>query len=135
MTLPRLISKCQVLFNEYIRGRDLAGCSHFKCISCGQIKAERFAHAGHFYNVGHYPGLRFDEDNCHAQCNHCNTFLHGNLIEYRDRLVDKIGLQRFENLKIRAGAYKRTGKKFSKFEIMEKIEYIKKKIKDLNDQI
>ena len=127
-SLPQLIAKCQLAFNEYVRKRDLTG-DYFKCISCGEIKDERFMHAGHFYNVGHYPGLRFDEDNCHGQCNHCNTFLHGNLIEYRDNLLFKIGAERFEALKIRAGLYKRNGYKFSRFEIVEKIAELKQKIK------
>ncbi len=130
-SLPALIKKLQVIFNDYIRGRDLAGCSHFKCISCGEIKDERFMHAGHFYNVGHYPGLRFDEDNCHGQCNHCNTFLHGNLIEYRDNLFMKIGAERFEKLKIKAGAYKRSGHKFSRFELLELIKIYKQKFNEL----
>ena len=127
-SLPQLIAKCQLAFNEYVRKRDLTG-DYFKCISCGEIKDERFMHAGHFYNVGHYPGLRFEEDNCHGQCNHCNTFLHGNLIEYRDNLLFKIGAERFEALKIRAGLYKRNGYKFSRFEIVEKIAELKHKIK------
>ena len=131
-SLPRLIAKCQSLFNQYIRERDLSGCDYFKCISCGQIKPERFMHAGHYYNVGQYSGLRFDEDNCHGQCNYCNTFLHGNLIEYRDNLFMKIGTERFEKLKLRALAYKRTGYKFSRFEVEEKIKELKEKINALN---
>jgi hypothetical protein len=129
-SLPQLKKDCQKLFNEYIRKRDLTG-DYFKCISCGQIKDERFMHAGHYYNVGFYEGLRFDEDNCHGQCNHCNTFLHGNLIEYRDNLLFKIGAERFEKLKIRAGNYKRTGYKFSRFELIKMINELKIKIQFL----
>jgi len=134
-SLPDLKAKCQSLFNEYIRLRDLAGCDHFKCISCGQIKHKRYIQAGHFYNVGQYDGLRFDEDNCHGQCNYCNTFLHGNLIEYRDNLCDKIGLERFESLKLRAGYYKRNGHKFARFELIEKIAELKEKIKEYNGEL
>ena len=132
-SLPQLISKCQIIFNEFIRERDLSGCSHFKCISCGQIKDEKYLHAGHFYSVGYYPGLRFDEDNCHGQCNHCNTFLHGNLIEYRDNLLFKIGAKRFEMLKIKALAYKRSGIKFSRWEITERIKELQLRIKELKN--
>ncbi len=130
-SLPQLIAKCQILFNEYIRNRDLSGCDYFKRISCGQIKSERFMHAGHYYNVGQYAGLRFDEDNCHGQCNYCNTFLHGNLIEYRDNLLIKIGAKRFEILKIKALTYKRNGKKFSRFEVEDKIRELKLKLNEL----
>jgi hypothetical protein len=132
-SLPQLINKCQIVFNEYIRLRDLAGCSHFKCISCGEIKDEKYMHAGHFYSSGHYSGLRFDEDNCNGQCNHCNTFLHGNLIDYGFNLLIKIGPERFEKLKLKAGVYKRTGYKFTRYELIEKIDYFKKKIKELEN--
>lgn len=131
-SLPQLIAKAQILFNEFVRIRDLTEWSYFKCISCGQIKSKRFMHAGHYYNIGQYAGLRFDEDNCHGQCNYCNTFLHGNLIEYRDNLFMKIGAVRFEALKIRALAYKRTGKKWSRYEVEAKIKELKEKLKELN---
>lgn len=129
-SLPELIAKCQKLFNEYVRERDLTG-DYFKCISCGEIKDERFMNAGHYYNVGHFPGLRFDEDNCHGQCIRCNKFLHGNLIEYRDNLFVKIGPERFNKLKVKAGLYKRNGYKFSRFEVEEKIKELQKKLKEL----
>jgi hypothetical protein len=130
--LPQLLTKCQQVFNEFVRLRDIED-HYFRCISCGEIKDERFMNAGHFYNVGHYPGLRFEEDNCNGQCIHCNNFLHGNLIEYRDNLFVKIGSDRFEKLKIKAGLYKRNGYKFSHFEIEEKIKYFQSKIKELKN--
>jgi hypothetical protein len=133
-SLPGLINKCQHIFNEYIRERDLSG-DYFKCISCGQIKPERFMNAGHYYNVGHFPGLRFDEDNCHGQCIRCNKFLHGNLIEYQNNLITKIGIARFQKLKLRAEGYKRTGHKFSRFEVIERIEYFKTKLTQLKQEI
>jgi len=133
VTLPKLIAKCQALFNEYVRTRDASG-DHFKCISCGQIKPIKFMHAGHFYSVGQYAGLRFDEDNVSGQCSACNTFLHGNLIEYREGLINKIGLQRFMDLEMRAKVYKRIGYKFSRTEIEEKIKELRQKINELNER-
>ena len=129
--LPKLKQLAQVVFNEYIRERDAAGGSHFKCISCGQIKEVRHMDAGHYYNVGHYDGLRFDEDNVHGQCSYCNRFLHGNLIEYGQNLPERIGLKRFEALKQRAAYYKIHGHKFTRTEVMEIIEKYKQKIKAL----
>ncbi len=124
VTLPKLTAKCQAIFNEYIRLRDATG-SHFKCISCGQIKPIEYMNAGHFYNVGHYAGLRFDEDNVHGQCIGCNKFQHGNLIEYRDNLFMKIGAEKFEALKRKAKDYKMNGYKFTRSELLEKIEHYK----------
>jgi hypothetical protein len=53
-------------------------------------------HAGHYRSVGAHPELRFEPDNCHAQCAQCNNFKSGNLTEYRANLIKKIGLQRVE---------------------------------------
>ena len=130
-SLPQLKQLAQVAFNEFIRERDSAGGSHFKCISCGQIKEVKYMDAGHYYNVGHHDGLRYDEDNVHGQCSHCNRFLHGNLIEYGQNLPDRIGLTRFEALKHRAAYYKAHGHKFTRTEVTEIIEKYKQKIKEL----
>lgn len=130
-SLPKLKQLAQVVFNEYIRERDAAGASHFKCISCGQIKEVKYMDAGHYYNVGHYDGLRYDEDNAHGQCNYCNRFLHGNLIEYGYNLLAKIGPERFVALRKRAENYKRVGYKFTRSEVQEIIEKYKQKIKEL----
>lgn len=130
-SLPQLKIKAQILFNEYVRLRDASG-DHFKCISCGQIKPVRWMHCGHYYNVGHYDALRYDDDNAHGQCNHCNTFLHGNLIGYRDGLINKIGLEGLMRLETKAGYYKRNGHKFSRFDVEFKIKELRDKIKELN---
>ena len=131
MTLPNLLAKCQKVFNEYIRLRDSDDRGFFKCISCGQIKAISDMDAGHYYNVGHFGGLRFDEDNCHGQCSQCNRFLGGNLIEYTKNLPVKIGAEAFYRLEVRAGVYKRTSMKWSRFDIEYKIKEYKQKIKEI----
>ena len=131
VTLPSLKAKAQKVFNEYIRLRDSEG-DYFKCTSCRGVKPMSLANAGHFYSVGHYDGLRYDEDNCHIQCIECNKFLHGNLIEYRDNLVDKIGLGEFQKLQFKAGLYKRNGYKFTRTEVTEIIKLYTQKLKELN---
>lgn len=90
-SLQALIKLATEHFNAYIRKRDQGN----RCISCGSIKANQ---AGHYYSAGHYPELRFNEDNCHLQCTQCNMYLSGNLIEYRKGLTRKIGTERIEKL-------------------------------------
>lgn len=83
----------QQVFNQYIRQRDIGK----PCISCGVILSGKYD-AGHYYSVGSYPNLRYHEDNCHGQCVHCNQHLHGNLLEYQPRLVQRIGQDRVDAL-------------------------------------
>lgn len=129
--LPALLKECQYWFNRYIRLRDLRGEDWFKCISCGQIKSVDQMDAGHYYNVGYYSAMRFDVDNCHGQCKHCNNFLSGNLIEYTKTLPLKIGKERFELLEIKAGACKRSDHKWHRYELLYLIEEFKREINDL----
>ncbi len=78
-------------FNRFIRARD----SHLPCISCGRDTGAK-RNAGHYKAVGSHPELRFNEFNCHGQCEHCNSYRSGNLTEYRVALVAKIGLSLVE---------------------------------------
>lgn len=83
----------QVVFNKYIRLRD----QNKPCISCGTPLKGKFD-AGHFYPAGSYKNLRFNEDNVHAQCVHCNQHKHGALNEYALKLPERIGQERFDKL-------------------------------------
>lgn len=86
------LREAQQQFNRYIRARD-----HGKvCISCQ--KPPKKKNAGHYRSVGAAPELRFNEDNVHLQCEHCNTFNSGNAIEYRINLVKKLGMEQVKHL-------------------------------------
>lgn len=77
----------QSAFNAYIRERDAGQ----PCISCGTTADVQFC-AGHYRTVGACPELRFEPLNVHRQCNkNCNLEKSGNIVEYRIRLVQKIG--------------------------------------------
>jgi hypothetical protein len=79
-------------FNAYIRERDKS----MPCISCDALAGTYKLTAGHFYPTT-YQILRFNEDNVHSQCwFNCNKNKHGNVNEYRIRLIKKIGLERVE---------------------------------------
>lgn len=85
-------TKTQTIFNKYIRLRD----SKDPCISCGRYRTGKYD-AGHFKTIGGHSELRFHEDNCHKQCHwNCNIKKSGNIMEYRKRLVKKIGVDRVE---------------------------------------
>ena len=120
LTLQDYLKLAQQVFNKYIRLRD----EGLVCISCQ--KPPRKKNAGHFYSQGGHSNVRFDEMNCHLQCEHCNSFLSGNLIEYGNNLIKKIGEHEFELLRNRAYDVK----KWSKDELKKLIDEYKLKIKE-----
>ncbi len=79
----------QHAFNKYIRVRDAGK----PCISCGRNTGAKM-NAGHYLTVGGHPELRFEPVNCHLQCEHCNSFLSGNIARYRINLIAKIGINK-----------------------------------------
>ena len=81
-------------FNAFIRKRDKLT----PCISCDALAGTYKLTAGHFYPTT-YMGLRFNEDNVAGQCwFNCNKNKHGNVNEYRIRLIKKIGAERVQGL-------------------------------------
>jgi hypothetical protein len=117
------LKEAQVLFNRYIRLRD----ELLPCVSCGRFHNGKW-NAGHYRPVGGRSGnaLRFNEDNCHKQCEPCNSHLSGALSDYRIELVRRIGKEKVEWLE---------GPHDHKKYTIEEIEAIKKeyrqKIKNL----
>lgn len=83
----------QRVVNDYIRERD----RDLPCISCGTWTTVQWE-AGHFRSRGKASHLRYQEDNIHAQCHHCNVHLSGNQQQYRINLIAKIGAERVEAL-------------------------------------
>jgi len=92
-TRTQWLKEAQIEFNRYIRERDSA----LPCISCGRFHAGSYD-AGHYRSIGAAPQLRFHEDNCWKQCVPCNQHKSGNSVEYRIRLVERIGVERVEAL-------------------------------------
>jgi len=95
-TKPQLVKRAQTAFNAYIRERDRGK----NCISCDTPLGSEpnTFDAGHFRSVGSAPHMRFCELNCWAQCKKCNRHLSGNAVEYRKRLLERIGLERLEQI-------------------------------------
>lgn len=90
--------EAQIAFNAYIRTRDKAK----PCISCGcaqgdVVQGGKFD-AGHYRSRGSASHLRFHLLNVWSQCVRCNRHLSGNVVEYRKGLVERIGVQRVEEL-------------------------------------
>jgi hypothetical protein len=123
LTHKDYLKMLQISFNTYIRKRDEGK----PCISCNNILRGKFD-AGHFYSVGGYPNVRFNELNVWGQCVHCNQHRHGNIHEYAKRLINLIGHRTFNDLEIEAH---QKSNKLTVEEIKEKIKYYKLKTKQL----
>jgi hypothetical protein len=87
------LKQAQLQYNAYIRQRD----DGQPCISCRRSTGAKM-NAGHYLSVGAHPELRFNPQNCHLQCEHCNSFLSGNIARYRINLIEKISLAKVELL-------------------------------------
>jgi len=90
------LREAQAAVNEFIRLRD----AHLPCISCDSRPNDKDLmtgsrwDAGHYRSVGACPELRFEPLNIHRQCVKCNRNLSGNAVEYRIRLVRRIGVDK-----------------------------------------
>jgi len=120
-TLSDYLKITQQVFNKFIRMRD----EGLNCISCDLPPKKK--NCGHYFSQGGYSAVRFDEDNCHLQCEHCNTFLSGNLLNYQIGIEKRIGGERLMKLQAKAHDVK----KWTKDELKEIIEIYKKKIKNI----
>ena len=84
------LKEAQAIFNRYVRLRDIYKGQG--CISCDKpYDMNRYG-----WDAGHYISRRYNYTrmhtyNVHLQCKRCNQYLSGNVIEYRKRLVNKIG--------------------------------------------
>lgn len=86
------VKDTQHAFNAWIRERDAGQ----PCISCGTTADVQYC-AGHYRTTAAAPELRFEPLNVHLQCNrNCNMGQSGNLLGYRPRLIEKIGLEAVE---------------------------------------
>lgn len=93
--------EAQSAFNRYIRIRDEGK----PCVSCGNPLIGKSNYltgsaidASHYRSRGAASHLKFNVFNVHSACTRCNRQLSGNAVEYRIRLIERIGLDRVERL-------------------------------------
>lgn len=109
--------EAQAAFNRYIRWRDFGkGCASHDgpLISNSNYLTGSAVDASHYRSRGAASHLRFNVFNVHAACTRCNRQLSGNAVEFRKRLIKRIGLERVERLEA-----DNTSRKFD-------IEYLKR---------
>ncbi|EPO2453698.1 recombination protein NinG [Providencia rettgeri] len=95
------LKEAQAAFNKYIRARD----NGKPCISCGcrLIGSDGYLtgsaiDASHYRSRGAASHLSFNVYNVHSSCTRCNRHLSGNAVDYRIRLIKRIGIEKVEAL-------------------------------------
>jgi len=121
------------MFSKFIRARDANWQGYCKCISCSTVKKWKEMEAGHFIPKGSDSALKYNEFNVNTQCNSCNTYKSGNLIEYRHGLVEKIGKENVEKLE-QSHYFKITKKKPNQLELNVMYNFYSDKFKELKKQ-
>lgn len=127
------IAKVDCVFSEYIRLRDALAAKmqgYIRCISCGDIKHWKSMDCGHYENRK-FMYLRFNEQNCNAQCRECNRFTEGEKVKYRIGLVKKIGedaVKRLEESQNYPAGFTIDGLKIKYVEYKNKADELKKRL-------
>ena len=80
-----LFKKAWKVWSEYVRCVSRPEVEIVYCFTCSKPMKPKEAHAGHYL----HGRLDFDWRNVHPQCPKCNTFLHGNLGVYAERLIQE----------------------------------------------
>lgn len=98
-SIRELIAEAQTAFNAWIRWRD----KDLPCFVCGRpflpdVKG-RAMHAGHVRSRGAAGHLRFNEDNCHGECEGCNGPNGAKPHEIEAGAIRRIGQARYDVLK------------------------------------
>jgi hypothetical protein len=104
-TRSEWLKEAQTAVNAYVRERD----KELPCVSCDKPNdGSHQRHASHYRSVKKCSSLRFDPRNIYSSCAQCNTYLSGNLIEYRIRLVKRKGLAEVEWIESQNGIVRYT---------------------------
>ena len=125
-SLRALQNDARKVFQRFIRLRD----EYENCISCGTIYANEWD-GGHYLKAEIYSGLVFDEVNVNKQCDSCNRFQDGNVVEYRKGLVRKYS--EVTVLELEKNSNYRRGYKYTRQELLGIEKLYKLKIKNLNN--
>jgi hypothetical protein len=112
--------------HNYIHLRDKGN----NCISCDRVNDGTFD-AGHYFKAELYSSLKFNTNNIHLQCRHCNRYLEGHLNAYLIGLQKKIGKDNTDKLNELSEAYTQSAFKWNR----EDLKTIRNEVKELRKQL
>lgn len=128
ITVPKLKKKALDLYSELVKLK-AAQDEKLVCYTCGSPLKLNTSNTqlGHYLSRGAYPGLTFHPNNSRVQCYRCNVPLHGNTIEFRERLIKEIGFAEVTDLEVK----RHWQVKWSRTDLLEMIEKFTNEIKEL----
>lgn len=129
ISIPKLKFKALKLYSELVKLK-ASGEGKLFCYTCGkplQLNSSD-THLGHYLSRGAYPGLTFRPDNSRVQCYRCNVHLHGNIIEFREKLINEIGFGAVTQLE----AFRHFQVKWSRSDFHTMIDKYSQAIKELS---
>lgn len=129
-TLPQLKKQALELFTKLSK-LQYHSEGKLRCYTCGKPLElnTNDCQLGHYLSRGAYPCLTLHPNNSRPQCIRCNVWLHGNTIEFREKLIKEIG----ETEVLKLESQRHNEKKWSRSELLDLIEEYKRKIKELCD--
>jgi hypothetical protein len=122
-TLGDYKKELQIEVNKIVRLID-EGC---KCLACGITNAK--FDASHFRGVGAWDNLRFNLHNIYSGCARCNTYQNGNLIKFREGIIETFGESQITYMDDLNVIYPSV--KLNKDELAERTKTAKKIVKEL----
>lgn len=127
--IPKNIrDRCLTSFQKLRRIEEANDSGHVTCISCGKLMDWREAQGGHYISRSNR-ATELEHDNVWPQCPQCNGYLHGNVINYRIRLVRRIGEDRVKRIEYMAASYKGDDESTEELTDKDKVMTIRKKNK------
>jgi hypothetical protein len=102
-TWQEWFNECKAIAQKYARLRDRFD----GCISCDK-QSDWWGqwHGSHFRPAGNFKAVALNLLNIHKGCSECNNYKSGNLIEFQDRLIVKIGQDKVDWLKSQTQPYR-----------------------------
>jgi hypothetical protein len=96
-------NECKTIAQKYARLRDRFD----GCISCEKPwNWGKQWHGSHFRPAGNFKAVALNLLNIHKACSECNNYKSGNLVEFQDNLIIKIGQEKVDWLKSQTQPYR-----------------------------
>lgn len=125
-SVKKLEDKLWNVFSEFIRIRDADKNGNCKCFTCPNIRHWTKGDCGHGIPRQH-KATKFNEQNNHFQCKHCNGFEQGMREIYKQQVDKRYGVGTWDQMLVAS----RQTVKWSAFELETMTKYYTQQVKEM----